>query len=337
MTIVVCTCAAWPSILTKLAMMLTDISFLGHLDTQYLAAGSLAAAWQLATSAPLINAWGSAVNTLASQANGAGNHKLVGTWLQISLWTICLAAVPVALAWWFTEPALLAFKFEPDMVRLAAQFTAVSLLGLPANCFYVCISSYFRAIEIVKPALVVNVCMMALNLAFNYVFVLGVGGVGGWGFVGSPLATATTRTLGAVAYWGYTCVFHGMHKHTWHGWSRDAFKGKNLREMLLKNVLPMYVGRALEEWQLQTVSFLAASLGYVAMATNSLLFNIFFFMTSGVSASNHTRQLKPVSPTHLPAGSCTASFLLPPSALVFTWVRMTCQKLGSLSKLPYSS
>jgi len=100
---------SWPialSMFCRLVMALTDASILGYLGTEFLAGCSVAWVWMDITgtfSWSLIDA----LNTLCSQAFGAGQYKLVGRWLHIALLICSIVSIPVGLSWFLTEKVLL--------------------------------------------------------------------------------------------------------------------------------------------------------------------------------------------------------------------------------------
>lgn len=73
---------------------------------------------------------GQAVNTLCSQAYGAKQYHMVGTWLQIALTGVSFICIPIGFSWWFTEPVLRATGFHGDTAALAGTFARYSIIGL---------------------------------------------------------------------------------------------------------------------------------------------------------------------------------------------------------------
>ncbi len=96
-------------------MGVIDLSFLGHLSTSALASSSAASITMRVTGVML---WGStsALNTLCSQALGAGNLPLVSIWLQTALVVFTVASFLVMGTWGFlTEPMLRLLGFKSDV------------------------------------------------------------------------------------------------------------------------------------------------------------------------------------------------------------------------------
>lgn len=72
----------------------------------------------------------SALDTLLSQANGAGEYKLSGIYLNRGRLILCCIFVPIAFSLSFAEPILLAFKQDANVAKYAALYIHVYLPGL---------------------------------------------------------------------------------------------------------------------------------------------------------------------------------------------------------------
>jgi MATE family multidrug resistance protein len=271
---------AWPagaSILFRNAIPMIDVAFLGHLGTDYLAAAAIAQVWITVTSAFIWQGCGQAVNTLGAQAFGARNLPLVGVWLQISTLVTAAMCVPVTVAWLFTSPALAALGFPQAQCDLAQTFATWYILYLWPAYLFVNVSNYLQSVGSVMPALWVNATMTAANAGLNRVLIYGVGSWPGLGFKGSPIASAITAALSLAGMLLYMRVT-GVHRPTWAGWSREALARRRVKTFLLQ-AAPGMLSAALEDFQLQVMSYLAASLGAVDIATHNAFLQLFFVLT----------------------------------------------------------
>lgn len=274
---------AWPvalSLLFRIGMGLTDLAVLGHLGTNELAAAALANVWINVTSAFLYRGFAGALNPLCAQAYGAGNYRLVGLWLQQGLVASTIFSIPCALTWVYTENILIYAGVDNEVAHLAGVFSNYSILWLWPTVWYMCLKCYFESQKIVMPALWINGFFLIINLVLNIVFVYGIEGYwDGWGYKGSPLATAASRLGNLVVFYVYCVHYKKYHKKTWPGWTWAAFKAKRVSEYMCKQVLPLSIGALLEEWQLEVISLMAAKLGDAQIATNSVMTEVFFFLT----------------------------------------------------------
>ena len=259
---------SWPvamAILFRVAMIVTDLAMLGHRSTHWLAAAAAAAIWLNISSAFLYRAFGASLNTLCSQAFGAGNFRLVGLWLQQALLFGTLASVLVGVAWVFTGPILRALSIEPDVADLAETFAHWSLIWLLPQVWMDLVQRYFQAQHIVLPALALNAVFVVVNALLNLLLLYGIprhwcprglsaslyeDGWDGLGFKGSPIATAISRWMMLLCYVFYCFYWRGFHKKTFRRWDltrRGALHPARVRQYLLSQVLPGSIGICLEE------------------------------------------------------------------------------------------
>ena len=259
---------------------MTDLSFLGHLSTDYLAGSSAALLWMSLTSAILYRAFGAAVNTLCAQAVGASNFRLAGVWLQTTIVLSTLATIPLAVSWWFTGDLLRAIGVDPRIADLGATFARYSIVSTWPILIYECLARYYQAQKLVMPALVINFIFVFINILLNYFWVIGVGGVGGYGYVGSPLATASCRWLLLIVFW--VVMHYGLNaKQCWHGWTWECMASNRLKVMLLEQFLPLTLGMAMEELQLEVIALMGqpagrGGVGYTERSNNAVCCLLFF-------------------------------------------------------------
>ena len=192
--------AAWPQaavVLCRNLVQLTDVAVLGWLGTDELAAVAFAQIVINLSSVMLFQGFGDALITLASQAIGARNPKLAGIWLQTSLVFISVLAIPIAVLWWYGGAVLgLAGELIGPKIRdLATVFTRWSIIWLLPDSLYCAFSQWLNAQQKVKPTLLINVVFVFWNIGANVFLVHGAFGWNGLGFIGSPLATASTKIV----------------------------------------------------------------------------------------------------------------------------------------------
>merc|ERR1719230_652893 len=104
-------------------------------------------------------------------------------------------------------------------------FSRTMMWSLLPQFMYVACTAYFSTIGVVMPATVCTVITVVLNIAFNYVFIYGytICGIfiGGWGFVGSPIATVTSSWLQLILFTTYCFGIKKHHSEYWGGWDKE--------------------------------------------------------------------------------------------------------------------
>mmetsp|Transcript_37756 Transcript_37756/g.61176 ORF Transcript_37756/g.61176 Transcript_37756/m.61176 type:complete len:591 (-) Transcript_37756:182-1954(-) len=248
-------------------MAIVDSVFVGHLGKDYLAASVLGNTYSFAI---LMMGQGivAAIETLCSQAFGAGNYRLVALWCQRGIITCSFACIPISVLWWFTEDILILGKESPSIASLAGLYSRLLLIGLWPFYAMGVYSKYLQAQGIVSITMIVMWFGVLLNIVFNQIFVFGFGPFKGWGFVGSPLATSVTRwtTLGLL--WLYVRL-RKLDSITFTRWSwKEAFSHQ--RQVIAMS-LPASVMITFEVLVFQLCTFLAGWISETALDAHSIV------------------------------------------------------------------
>lgn len=126
--------------------------------------------------------WGlaSAVETLASQANGAGKYREVGIIVQRSILLVGISAVPLAFIWLGATTVFAHFGITPSVCDIIQTCLYVRLFELPGNVLICSLECFLTAIGITTPLLYANVALNGVFalLCFISVYVLDYSYVG---------------------------------------------------------------------------------------------------------------------------------------------------------------
>lgn len=120
----------------RVGLSVIDTGFLGHLSTEALAAASIASTIMFIMMNGISGA-AACINALGAQCYGAGNKKLVGVWLQISVVVCSVAAVPAIVLFMFIDPMLAPIIPEAEVRQLAGEFARWSSLSIWPAAMYV--------------------------------------------------------------------------------------------------------------------------------------------------------------------------------------------------------
>ena len=177
-------------------MKLTDTALVGHVGTKYLDGVAYS---DLYTSATGVLVQGQVLMCFCGQAYGAGNMKLVGTWLKVSLVVLLVMAIPVAGAWALTGPALAGFGVQRQSRRIASKYAGVLATCLPARIGFQQLAQYFVAQKMTRPPALAAVVGLFFNVVGGLVFVFGIPGiVPGFGFLACPAVTASVEYVQCI-------------------------------------------------------------------------------------------------------------------------------------------
>ncbi|KAG9415182.1 hypothetical protein AC1031_008619 [Aphanomyces cochlioides] len=276
--------------MVRQVMTITDAAFQGHIGTKQLAGVALAGMWMGVPSA-FIQFAIQAISTLCSQAYGAGNNQLVGIWLQTAIVFAVLGAIPVMIWYMFVGHMIGLTMDDPETVEYGTQFARVMALGLIPQYIYGALTTYFATQGVIMPATICSCFTMVLNIVFNQVFIYGVYGWGGFGFIGSPLATVSSTILQLLLFVTYTVVIKGYHKNYWGGWTWDCVKKERV-QVFLALAIPMGASSVVD-WASATVA--GAFSGYLGpniAASNAVMNGLFGVVNSCVSGFSGATQIR---------------------------------------------
>ena len=265
--------------LCRVGLYTIDTAYLGHLSTSSLAGSSMAGVMVNVVFAAVSGA-ASCLNPLGSQAWGAGNYKLLGIWLQISVLVTSLLCLPGALLFALTDDLLRPFVSDRATVQAAGLFARWSILSLWPAMMYCAVRQFFQVQGILMPATLVSLVATGVNIGFNQLFIFGTGsGSGssfgrGLGFVGSPLATASTFVFQLATFLLWTCTLRRLHIPAWPGWSRRHITWTRLKRYL-QFALPAVATQVLDEAAYQGIMLMAGRLGATDVGAMAVCNNAF--------------------------------------------------------------
>ncbi|WP_083519141.1 MATE family efflux transporter [Bradyrhizobium jicamae] len=182
---------AWPMVLTQLAqvaMMTTDLAFIGHIGPEALAAAALAVTLYLVSftfGAGLL----APIAPLAAQAYGAANLAMVRRAVRTGLWAALMLSFPIIAFAFRGEQILLAFGQPPDAARLAQQYLFGLALGVVPALWLQAIRNFMGAVNRPEPILWITLAAIPLNALLVYLLVYGKLGLPRLELFGAALAS----------------------------------------------------------------------------------------------------------------------------------------------------
>ncbi|WP_247410314.1 MATE family efflux transporter [Bradyrhizobium sp. 150] len=182
---------AFPMVLTQLgqiAMVTTDLAFIGRLGVESLAATALACRVYLVSlmfGVGLLAAMGS----LAAQAFGADNLTILRRSLRMGLWAEFLLAFPIMAFALRGEHILLALGQAPDESRLAQEYLFGLAWGVAPALWFHAIRNFMGAVNRPEPAFWITLAAIPVNALVVYLLIYGKFGMPRLGLFGAGLGT----------------------------------------------------------------------------------------------------------------------------------------------------
>src|SRR5260221_1338349 len=196
---------ALPIALTQLgqiAMMTTDIAFIGRLGSEALAAASLAHT-VFFVSFTFGMGLVSAVAPLAAQAFGARDPRMVRRSLRVGLWAALLIALPLMALPFRGEQILLALGQAPAAAHLAQQYLFGLAWGIMPALWFIAIRGFMSAVNRPEPILWITLAAIPANALLVYLLLYGEWGLPQLGLFGAGLATSMVNFGTLMAALGF--------------------------------------------------------------------------------------------------------------------------------------
>jgi MATE family multidrug resistance protein len=116
----------------------------------------------------------SAVETLGSQHNGAGNYKEVGIILQRSILILGAITIPIFFLWFFTSNLFEALGVEQEVCDVIRIFIRIRCLTIPMDVINESYEKYLMSIGVMNPSMWANIAFNLFILLFDVIFVYGL-------------------------------------------------------------------------------------------------------------------------------------------------------------------
>src|SRR5262245_59342885 len=174
--------------LGQIAMMTTDLAFIGRLGDEAVAAAALGhTAYFVSFTFGL--GLVAAVAPLAAQAFGARDPRQVRRAVRTGLWVALLVSIPITILLLFGEQLLLALGQMPESAQLGQQYLFGLVWGIAPALWFVAIRGFMGAVNRPEPVLWITLAAVPANALLVYLLLYGNWGFPQLGLFGAGLAT----------------------------------------------------------------------------------------------------------------------------------------------------
>jgi multidrug resistance protein, MATE family len=174
--------------LGQIAMMTTDLGFIGRLGSETVAAAALAHT-VFFVSFTFGMGLVSAVSPLAAQAFGARDPRMMRRALRVGLWSALFIALPLMALQFHGEAILLALGQAPAAAHLAQQYLFGLVWGMLPALWFIALRGFMSAVNRPEPVLWITLAAIPANALLVYLLLYGKAGVAELGLFGAGLAT----------------------------------------------------------------------------------------------------------------------------------------------------
>ncbi len=162
--------------LGQIAMMTTDLAFIGRLGDEAVAAAALGHTvfWISFTFGLGLVA---AVAPLAAQAFGARDPRQVRRAVRTGLWAALLVSIPIMVLPLRGEQILLALGQAPEAARLGQQYLFGLVWGIAPALWFIAIRGFMGAVNRPEPVLWITLAAVPANALLVYLLLYGALGL----------------------------------------------------------------------------------------------------------------------------------------------------------------
>jgi MATE family multidrug resistance protein len=192
---------AWPLVLAQMSqttMHVVDSIFVGQLGASQLGALGFAGIW-LWTVFAIFSGSATGVQTFVSQAHGAGDERVCGSWAWQGLYALVPATAITLFLFAAVSEHLFAAVGAPASLREhALSYIAVRPLGFIGLIIWMVLAAFFRGLGDTRTPLIATLVANAVNIVLDSGLVLGRLGLPAWGIAGAGVATSIAEWVGVV-------------------------------------------------------------------------------------------------------------------------------------------
>lgn len=207
-----------------------------------------------------------------AQRFGAGTHSEIGPIVRQALWLALVVGLIATSMLVAAEPVLHLMKVDPELIGPCMQYLHGIASGLPAVAIYHVLRCTSDGIGRTRPAMVLGLCGLALNIPLNYIFIYGHFGVPAMGGVGCGWATAIVMwvmALGLAGYERWAPAYRSSEIFSRFDWPKWA-----VIKRLLAVGLPIGIAVFAESSIFAVIALLIGSLGATVVAGHQIALNV---------------------------------------------------------------
>jgi len=283
-----------PVVATYLLEMLpgiVSIILVGHYHhdktEEYIDGTALAVAFMNLTAMSIGIGLATAMDTLCSQAYGAGQMDRMGTYLQTGLQVLAVFCLGIAIAFYYATDVLIALGQPVEVSQLAGEAVWALLPGVPGVFLYELLRKVLQAQNVAAPMFYVCAAANVINVTLGYFLVYH----SQYGWLGASIARSVCNLSLVLMLLPYV-VLSGHARTFWTGWHfREAFEGI---PSFLALGIPGMLQVSFEWWAFELLGLLCGLLpnAVVSIGANAVIMNVssmVFMLYLGLSISGNVR------------------------------------------------
>ncbi|KAM6552812.1 hypothetical protein CsatB_013574 [Cannabis sativa] len=244
------------------SLQVISVMFVGHLGELSLAGASMATSFASVTGFSLLIGMGSALETFCGQSYGAKQYHMLGVHMQRGMVVLLAVSIPLAIIWFNAGQILLFLGQDPEISAEAGRYARFMIPSIFAYAVTQCHTKFLQTQNNVVPMMITTGMTTLLHLFICWFMVF----KSGLGNRGAAMANAISYWINALSLVLYVRI-SPLCKHTWTGFSMEAFHGI---PKFLKLSIPSAVMLTLEIWSFEMMVLLSGFLPNPKLETSVL-------------------------------------------------------------------
>eukprot|EP00928_Gymnodinium_smaydae_P058513 TRINITY_DN41712_c0_g1_i1.p1 TRINITY_DN41712_c0_g1~~TRINITY_DN41712_c0_g1_i1.p1 ORF type:complete len:482 (+),score=39.91 TRINITY_DN41712_c0_g1_i1:150-1448(+) len=224
----------------------------------------------------------SALDTLVSQSNGAGEHVVSGIHLRRAQIVSIVVSVPCIIGLQYAEHFFLLVGINEHSARDAGQYVQGTLISLPVSFLYSATRSFLRAVKLPRPDFYVSVIVVLLHPIWCVVFLRQLQ----WGPFGAGLTMTCSNYVSFILLSGYVALVQpGPCRGSWRCLPRpyvnvdaDSQEKAGTFRSYFRVAMPSALLMWSEWWVYEVMSLLAGLCGTEAIAAHTAVCNLLLIL-----------------------------------------------------------
>lgn len=135
-----------------------------------------------------------ALPPLSAQMVGSGKREEAAHLLRQGIWLTMMISALLMAFFWIISFQLVNFGLDSRMADLAGSYLRALLWGLPGFMFFVNQRSFYEGFSRTRPAMIIGLLGLCLNVPCNYIMIYGKLGLPAMGATGCGIASS-------ICYW----------------------------------------------------------------------------------------------------------------------------------------
>ncbi|KAL3698195.1 hypothetical protein R1sor_012271 [Riccia sorocarpa] len=250
------------------SVQLISVAFVGSLGPIHLAGAAMGASFANVFGFAMLEGLAGGMETSGGQANGKGEHHLLGYLLQRGQFILTMFCLPIALLYLQAAWVLRHWGQDEEIAELSGEYVVYLIPGLFATALFLPVAKFLQVQEVTKPLAVVSSVVLAFHGPLCWLYIYGLD----FGFVGAAMANSTSNMLTLILLVLFLKFERsGILERCWPGFSTAAFANVGA---FLGLALPACAMTSLEWWVWEIIQIMAGWLPHPEIAVSAMTISV---------------------------------------------------------------